>query len=168
METPKSSETLEAFTVVQKLENLLLVSVPRDLTDSDVLRLRRQILRDVRRYDSRWVLLDFSLVDICDSFFGRFIHTTAQMAKLMGTEVIISGLQDAVVETMVELGMTLPNVHAVLDLDDALVLSRKEQVERAAREQEPTEPIGYSQDRPGQADRAPEDLDPPLTDPIGV
>jgi rsbT antagonist protein RsbS len=122
MEAP---ETLETFSVVQKLENLLLVSVPRDLTDTDVLRLRRQVLRDIRRHDSRWVLLDFSLVDICDSFFGRFIHSTAQMAALMGADVIVSGLQDAVIETMVELGMTLPSVHAVLDLDDALALSRQ-------------------------------------------
>ncbi len=121
----ETAVTLETFTVVQKLENLLLVSVPRDLTDTDVLRLRRQILRDIRRYDSHWVLLDFSLVDICDSFFGRFIHSTVQMAALMGADVIVSGLQDAVIETMVELGMTLPSVHAVLDLDDALALSRE-------------------------------------------
>jgi rsbT antagonist protein RsbS len=124
-EPSELGETMETFTVVQKLEDLLLVSVPRDLTDSDVLRLRQQVLRDIRRYDSRWVLLDFSLVDICDSFFGRFIHSTAQMAKLMGADVIVAGLQDAVIETMVELGMTLPNIHAVLDLDDALALSRE-------------------------------------------
>jgi rsbT antagonist protein RsbS len=125
LEPSELGETMETFTVVQKLEDLLLVSVPRDLTDTDVLRLRQQVLRDIRRYDSRWVLLDFSLVDICDSFFGRFIHSTAQMAKLMGADVIVAGLQDAVIETMVELGMTLPNIHAVLDLDDALALSRE-------------------------------------------
>lgn len=125
LEILDAMEALEAFTVVQKLEDLLLVSVPRDLTDNDVLRLRRQVLRDIRRFSSRWVLLDFSLVDICDSFFGRFIHSTAQMAQLMGADVIVSGLQDAVVETMIELGMTLPSIHAVLDLDDALALSRQ-------------------------------------------
>ncbi|MBN1813188.1 MAG: STAS domain-containing protein [Anaerolineae bacterium] len=134
-EPSELGETLETFTVVQKLEDLLLVSVPRDLTDSDVLKLRQQVLRDIRRYSSRWVLLDFSLVDICDSFFGRFIHSTAQMAKLMGADVIVAGLQDAVIETMVELGMTLPNIHAVLDLDDALALSR----EYKTREQAETE-----------------------------
>ena len=127
LETSHIGETLEAFTVVQKLEDLLLVLVPRDLTDNDVLRLRQQVLRDIRRHNSRWVLQDFSLVDICDSFFGRFIHSTAQMAKLMGAEVIVSGLQDAVVETLIDLGMTLSNVHAVLDLDDALELSRANQ-----------------------------------------
>jgi rsbT antagonist protein RsbS len=64
-------------------------------------------------------------VDICDSFFGRFIQSMAQMAGLMGAEVVVSGLQDAVVETLVELGMTLPNIHAVLDLDDAVERSRR-------------------------------------------
>lgn len=116
-------DTLGTSTI-QKLESLLLVAVPRDLTDSDVLRLRREVLRAIRQHRSRWVLLDFARVDICDSFFGRFIQSTAKMAALMGAEVVVSGLQDAVVETMVELGMTLPSVHAVLDLDDALALSR--------------------------------------------
>ncbi len=106
---------------IQKLENLLLVAVPRDLTDNDVLRLRREVLKAIRQYRSRWVLLDFSRVDICDSFFGRFIQSIAKMAKLMGADVVVSGLQDAVIETMVDLGMTLSDIHAVLDLDDAVV-----------------------------------------------
>jgi rsbT antagonist protein RsbS len=109
---------------IQKLENLLLVSVPRDLMDEEVLRLRREVTREVRKNHSRWVLLNFSQVDICDSYFGRFIQSMAEMAGLMGAGVVVSGLQDAVVETLVELGMTLPNIHAVLDLDDALAMSR--------------------------------------------
>ncbi len=121
-------------TVVQKLENLLLVAIPRDLADSDVLDLRRDVLRKIRQYQSRWVLLDFSTVDICDSFFGRFIQSTAHMAELMGAQVIISGLQDSVVETMIGLGMTLTNIRAVLDLDDALEMSRAEERTRNAEE----------------------------------
>ena len=112
------------LTGIQKLENLLLVSVPSDLTDDEVIRLRRNILKAIRKHGSKRVLLDFSLVDICDSFFGRFIYSTSQMVQLMGAQIIVSGLQDAVIETMVELGMTLPEVEAVLDLDDALALSR--------------------------------------------
>lgn len=111
--------------MIQKLENLLLVTVPRDLTDDEVISMRREILRAIRAYDSQVVLLDFAQVDICDSFFGRFIYSTSRMARLMGATVIVSGLQDAVIETMVELGMTLPDVEAVLDLDNALALSRR-------------------------------------------
>ena len=109
---------------IQKLEKLLLVSVPRDLVDDEVVRLRRDILSAIRRHNSQIVLLDFSLVDICDSFFGRFIYSTSQMTKLMGAKIIVSGLQDTVIETMVELCMTLTDVEAVLDLDDALAMSR--------------------------------------------
>src|SRR5512135_3485910 len=97
-------------TTVQKLENLLLVAMPRDLDDDDVLSLRREVLSKIRQYQTRWVLLDFSRVDICDSFFGRFIQSTAHMAQLMGAQVIISGLQDSVIETMIGLGMTLTNI----------------------------------------------------------
>ena len=130
-----------ATATIQKLESLLLVSVPRDLMDDEVLRLRRQVLKDVRRYHSNWVLLDFSQVDICDSFYGRFIQTIAQMVKLAGAKVIVSGLHDAVVETLVELGLTLSDIHAVLDLDDALVLSRES--EEAG---EPTSTLGDEAD----------------------
>ena len=112
---------------IQKLESLLLVSVPRDLMDEEVIRLRREVAQEVRRHHSRWVLLDFSKVDICDSFFGRFIQSIADMTGLMGADVIVAGLQDAVIETLVELGMTLENIRAVLDLDDALAWSRAEQ-----------------------------------------
>ncbi len=110
---------------IQKLENLLLVSVPRDLMDEEVIRLRRKVAQEVRKNHSRWVLLDFTQVDICDSYFGRFIQSMAEMAGLMGADVIVAGLQDAVVETLVELGMTLSNIQAVLDLDDALDFSRQ-------------------------------------------
>ncbi len=121
---------------VQKLEDLLLVAVPRDLMDDEVIALRRQILQEARRYHSRWVLLDFSAVDICDSFFGRFIQSTARMVGLMGADVIVSGLQDAVIETMIDLGMTLSSIHAVLDLDEALALSRENHQDRVTAQQQ--------------------------------
>jgi rsbT antagonist protein RsbS len=110
---------------IQKLENLLLVSVPRDLTDDEVITMRRDVLAAIRQYGSQVVLLDFAQVDICDSYFGRFIYGISQMVRLMGARVIIAGLQDVVIETMIELGMTLPDVTAVLDLDDALALGRE-------------------------------------------
>lgn len=110
---------------IQKLEKMLLVSVPSDLLDDDVIRMRRDILRAIREFDSEVVVLDFHLVDICDSFFGRFIYSTSKTVELMGARIIIAGLQDAVIETMVELGMTLPEVDVVIDLDEAMRLTRK-------------------------------------------
>ncbi|MBI5535730.1 MAG: STAS domain-containing protein [Deltaproteobacteria bacterium] len=110
---------------IQKLEDLLLVNVPPQLDDSEVIHLRRLTLQAAKQHRSRWVLLDFSQVDVCDSFFGRFIHSMTETVRMMGARVVVSALQDAVVETLVEMGFTFPGVHAVLDLDDALALSRE-------------------------------------------
>ncbi len=110
---------------IQKLENLLLVNVPPELEDSEVIHLRRLTLQAVKEHRSRWVLLDFSQVEVCDSFFGRFIHAMTETVRMMGARVVVSALQDAVVETLVDMGFTFPGVHAVLDLDDALALSRE-------------------------------------------
>jgi rsbT antagonist protein RsbS len=110
---------------IQKLEDLLLVNVPPELNDSEVLSLRRLTLQAVKQHHSRWVLLDFADVEVCDSFFGRFIHSMTETSHMMGARVVVSSLQDAVIETLVEMGFTFPAVHAVLDLDDALALSRE-------------------------------------------
>lgn len=109
---------------IRKLEDLLLVNVPAELADSQVLGLRRDVLAWIKREHPRWLLLDFSDVLICDSYFGRFVATMVAMARLMGMRVVVCGLSDAVVETMVEMGFELPDVAAVLDIDDALAHTR--------------------------------------------
>lgn len=120
-------------TAVQKIEDMLVVLVPRNLLDNEVVDLRRQVLQKITQHDSRWVLLDFSLVEICDSFFGRFIHSLAKMVRMMGADVVVCGLQDEVVETLVLLGMTMQDINVALNLDRALAMSRaKRQANGAA------------------------------------
>lgn len=105
---------------VRKLGQMLLVVVPADLTDSDIMELRREAVRVARKHASKWVLLDFSQVDVCDSYFGRFIHGMSQMTRLIGAESIVCGLSDAVIETLVDMGLWLEGVHVTLDIDAAL------------------------------------------------
>jgi rsbT antagonist protein RsbS len=111
---------------INKLEDLLLVSIPASLTDDEVEGLRGQILDGIDQYSSRWVLLDFSRVPICDSFFGRVIMSLVALTKLKGAGVIVSGLQNEVIVTMVTMGLTLdsPHIHMALNLDNALEMSR--------------------------------------------
>jgi len=107
---------------VRKLGKMLLVVVPADLNDSDIIELRREAVKAARAYGSKWMLLDFSQVEICDSYFGRFIHTMSQMARLVGAQSIVCGLSDAVVETLVDMGLWLEGVEVTLDIDTAISL----------------------------------------------
>jgi rsbT antagonist protein RsbS len=107
---------------VRKLGRTLLVLVPADLTDSDIIELRREAVKAARKHASKWVLLDFSQVEICDSYFGRFIHSMSEMARLVGAKAVVCGLSDAVIETLVDMGLWLENVQVTLDVDTALAL----------------------------------------------
>jgi rsbT antagonist protein RsbS len=113
-------ETTMEASLVRKLGAMLLVTVPGALTDSQVAELKRLTIVTVRHSASKLVVLDFSEVVVCDSFFGRFIHGIAESTRLLGAAVVVCGLSDAVVETLVEMGFELPNVHTVLDLDAAV------------------------------------------------
>lgn len=114
----------ESFVV--KLDDLLLVTVPPHLLDSEIVICRRAVLQGIRQHGVTWVLLNFAQVEICDSLFGRFVQSMAEMARLMGVRVMVSGLQDSVVETMVDLGFELTGISTVLDVDDALSMVRQE------------------------------------------
>lgn len=111
--------------LVRKLGTLLLVTVPGALTDTQVTDLKRQTITSARQFATQLVVLDFSEVIVCDSYFGRFIHSISAAVRLLGASVVVCGLSDAVVETLVEMGFELPNVHTVLDLDAAVDFARR-------------------------------------------
>lgn len=107
---------------VRKLGQMLLVVVPPDLTDSDIVELKREAVKTARKHASKWVLLDFSQVEICDSYFGRFIYSMSEMTRLVGAKSIVCGLRDPVIETLVDMGLLLEGVEVTLDLDTAMTL----------------------------------------------
>ena len=121
--------------IIRKLGRLLLVTVPGSLTDSQVVELKRSAIASIRRFDSEWVVLDFSEVVVCDSFFGRFVHSIAESARLLGASVVVCGLSDAVVETLVEMGFDLSTVRTELDLDAALELAQVRRDEESTQTQ---------------------------------
>ena len=113
---------------ILKVKDVLLSSIQGDLTDKEVLEYQSHMLNMLEKSEAIGVLIDITGMDIVDSFMARVINETANMARIMGTEVVLCGMQPMVALTLVEMGRELIGVQTALNLGKGLdkILSSKE------------------------------------------
>lgn len=119
---------------ILKVENVLVASIQVALHDASALQFKDDLLQKIHDTKARGVIIDLTALDVVDSFIGRLIADITAMAGLMGTRVILTGLQPAVAITLVELGLELPRVKTALNLEKGLALMRKIEAEEAGEE----------------------------------
>jgi len=105
---------------VLKLGDTLIISIQTELHDKAVNTLQDDILNSIEKYKSHAVIIDISALEIVDSFIGRMLSNTAEMAALMNAKVVLVGMSPAVAITLVELGLNLGEVKTALDLESAI------------------------------------------------
>lgn len=106
------------------VEGTLLVQLNPTLTDAAVRQLRSVVGASLEARSPRGLVLDLASVDAMDSYITRCIRDLAISARLMGVPTIVCGVQPAVADTLVEMGLSLGEVLTALDLDAALRLLR--------------------------------------------
>ena len=107
---------------VVQLSDVLIATVQDELYDHDALQLQEELGLLLERGAAQGVVLDFSIVETVDSFLARLIGNIASTSRLLGAETVVVGLQPAVAVTLVELGLTLSEVHTALNANKALAL----------------------------------------------
>jgi rsbT antagonist protein RsbS len=90
------------------------------MTDTEALFLQDDLMDQVSRYRSRGIIVDVTALDVMDSFAARSLRTIAHMTNLRGAVTVIVGIQAEVAFAMVQLGMSLEDVHTALDLEEGL------------------------------------------------
>jgi rsbT antagonist protein RsbS len=105
---------------ILKQGSYLIASIQAALSDSDVLQLQDDLVEQVGRFRSRGIIVDVTALDVMDSFASRSLREIAHMTKLRGAETVIVGIQPEVAFAMVQLGMSLEDVHTALDLEEGL------------------------------------------------
>jgi rsbT antagonist protein RsbS len=109
----------ETISVI-KVGDVLIVTVPPDPDDETVSSLQERVLQAMERYEAKGLVLDISTVETLDSFFARTVAETVQMVGLMGGRTVVSGMRASVAITATQMGLTLGNALAALDVDRAL------------------------------------------------
>ena len=111
---------------ILKIGNVLIASIQTTLHDSSAVQFKDDLHQRIFETRARGLIVDLTAVEVVDSFIGRLISDIASMAGLMGTRVVITGLQPAVAITLVELGLELPQVLTALNLEKGLAALQRQ------------------------------------------
>jgi len=98
----------------------LIASVQGTLTDTDLLRLQKDLGDQVGRFRTRGVIIDVTPLDVLDSFASRTLRAIAHTVRLRGATTVIVGIQPDVALAMVQLGLRLEGIPTALDLEEGL------------------------------------------------
>jgi len=100
----------------------LIASVQSDLSDSEVLRLRDDLVDRVGRLRLRGIIVDVGALDVIDSFVARSLRSIAVTARMRGALTVVVGIQPDVAIAMVQFRLNLEPLQTALDLDEALAV----------------------------------------------
>ncbi len=105
---------------ILKIGDFLVASIQVELYDKSAVLFKDDLLQEIYRTKAKGLILDLTAVEVVDSFMGRIITEVGAMAGLMGTKLVITGLQPAVAITLVELGLELQGVYTALNLEKGI------------------------------------------------
>lgn len=105
---------------ILRLGRILLVSIQVELSDADAMQLQGDIVHKITDIEALGIAIDITSLDVVDSYMARVINDTARMARLLGAEVVVSGVQPYVAMTLVEMGRGLIGADCVFDLEQGV------------------------------------------------
>ena len=105
-----------------RMGRFLLVTIQVDMYDQLAMTLQHDLTAAIAKLGSEGVLVDISSLEIVDSFIGRMIANTAAMARVLGAETVLVGMQPAVAITLVELGLSLPGIITARNVEMGMAL----------------------------------------------
>lgn len=103
-----------------KLYRNLIVVIQGSLTDQMVDHLKDEVPRAIERSDVAGLVISVAGVDVLDSYISRMIYDVALVARLMGVDTIVCGINAFIALTLVEMGMSLAGVPTALNLERAI------------------------------------------------
>jgi len=106
--------------VLQVRERLLILPIIGAIDGQRARQLTEQLLRSIRANRAKVVVVDITGVPSIDSAVANHLVQTVEASRLMGANVIVSGLASEIAQTLVTIGVDLSKINAVGDLQGGI------------------------------------------------
>jgi len=110
---------------ILEIDDLLIVSIQQDLDDSLAVQLQNDLSEKLAATESCGIVIDFTAVEVVDSFIARVVGDIARITQLIGSHLVVTGIKPQVAITLVDLGIYLSGVTTALNLQKGINLLRK-------------------------------------------
>ncbi|MGB0695437.1 MAG: STAS domain-containing protein [Rhodospirillaceae bacterium] len=105
---------------VMLYRGVLLTALLDDLTDRDAAGLQSDLMRLLQSGEGRGVLIDVSAIERMDSYLIQVIQQTADMAALLGGQVVVCGMKPSVAVVMSEMTGGRVRFRTMLNLGEGM------------------------------------------------
>jgi rsbT co-antagonist protein RsbR len=83
----------------------------------------RSLLAGISRHKAKIVIVDITGVPLIDTGVAAYLTKSIQAARLKGAETIVTGISEAVAETIVDLGIDWSQITTLNDLQTGLLIA---------------------------------------------
>lgn len=112
-----------ATPIIPVMDRIIVVPLVGGLDSVRARDTMRALLTGITMYRAKIVILDITGVPIVDTGVAAHLNKTIQAARLKGAQTIVTGVSDAVAETIVDLGIDWGELETLSDLQTGLIVA---------------------------------------------
>jgi anti-anti-sigma regulatory factor len=106
--------------IIPILEGVIVMPLIGAVDQMRARGITRSLLAGIREHHAMVVILDITGVPLVDSGVASHLNKTVQAARLKGARTIVTGVSEAVAETIVDLGVDWSGIETLADLQTGL------------------------------------------------
>jgi rsbT co-antagonist protein RsbR len=107
--------------VIPVMDRIIVMPLVGSIDSMRAKDIMRTLLQGIREHKAKIVILDITGVPIMDSGVANHLNKTIQAARLKGAHTIVTGVSDAVAETIIDLGIDWDQVETLGELQTGLL-----------------------------------------------
>ena len=107
--------------IIPVMDRIIVMPLIGSIDSMRARDITRSLLAGIRAHRAKVVILDITGVPLVDSGVADHLNKTVQAARLKGARTIVTGISDAVAETIVDLGIDWSGIETLSDLQTGLV-----------------------------------------------